>query len=322
MLVFKTIMKGAEMVKDIKSLFKGERGSSSSNPMHVTMDDGPDFDMPGKKKKGGRSKRKTSPRSRNKKNIKVKPKFNPKSLIKPGIGAVVGLGAQYAGDKLAESGHEKAGAGVSVAGSALEYGSMGAMLGTVVPGVGNVVGGAVGAAIGTGIGLYQNWDTLTKPETPDPKHIENWAWMAYSGKLKDPKGIPEQYRAGVEALLKKPPAHWKAARDKLVPAPIAAPTTATASMSTTKLDAVKKELEAKAAQDQKSATKPKTAAELAAGVKDVMSAGTKSITPTQDLGGNDVSGLNMKLAEMIKLQRELLTTTQKQLSVHRNATLA
>jgi hypothetical protein len=322
MIIFKGIMKGVELVKDIKSLFKGERGSSSGNPLHVTMDDGPGFDLPGKKKKGGRTKRKPSPRTRNKKGFtNAKPKFNPKSLIKPGIGAVVGLGAQYAGEKLAESGHEKAGAGVSVAGSALEYGSMGAMLGTVVPGVGNVVGGAIGAAIGTGVGLYQNWDTLTKQEPPNPKLIENWAWMAYSGKLKDPKGIPEQYRAGVEALLKKPPAHWKAARDKLVPAPIAAPTTATATTSTTKLDAVKKELEAKTVQDQKAvAAKPKTAAELAAEAQKLTAA--KPMTPTQDLGGNDMSGLNMKLAEMIKLQRELLTTTQKQLSVHRNATLA
>lgn len=90
-----------------------------------------------------------------------------------GLGGVVGgLALGYVGDKLKESGNEKAGAGVDVAGSALSGAGTGAMLGSFVPGLGTAIGGALGGIAGGAYGLYQNWNTMfggTGKEVPKPE---------------------------------------------------------------------------------------------------------------------------------------------------------
>lgn len=96
--------------------------------------------------------------------------------LKGGIGGVVaGLALGYASDKLKESGNEKAGAGVDVAGAALSGASTGAMLGSFVPGIGNLVGGIAGGLAGSAYGLYQNWGTLfggSGKEVPKPEAMK------------------------------------------------------------------------------------------------------------------------------------------------------
>lgn len=96
-------------------------------------------------------------------------KFLKSGLGKASVGGLVGgLALDYAGEKLAESGHEKLAAGADIGSDALSMASTGAMIGSVIPGVGTVVGGAVGGLAGAGYGVYKNWDTLfggTK-ETP------------------------------------------------------------------------------------------------------------------------------------------------------------
>jgi hypothetical protein len=78
-------------------------------------------------------------------------------LIKGGIAALGGMALSAGGDMLKESGHEKLGGAMDVAGEAASWGGTGAMIGSVVPGVGTAIGGAVGAVAGAGYGLYKNW---------------------------------------------------------------------------------------------------------------------------------------------------------------------
>jgi hypothetical protein len=77
-----------------------------------------------------------------------------------GAAALLGMGASYAGDKLKEAGHEKTGSALDVAGQAASWGGTGAMIGSVVPGVGTAIGAGVGAVAGGAYGLYKNWGSL------------------------------------------------------------------------------------------------------------------------------------------------------------------
>jgi len=73
------------------------------------------------------------------------------------VGALAGEGIQMGGDKLKEAGYEKTGKAVGVAGTATKYAGYGAMIGSVVPGVGTAIGAGVGGLIGAGKGVYDNY---------------------------------------------------------------------------------------------------------------------------------------------------------------------
>jgi hypothetical protein len=73
------------------------------------------------------------------------------------VGALAGEGLQYGGDKLKEAGYEKTGKAVGVAGTATKYAGYGAMIGSVVPGVGTAIGAGIGGLIGAGKGVYDNY---------------------------------------------------------------------------------------------------------------------------------------------------------------------
>ena len=78
-----------------------------------------------------------------------------------GVGGLLGgLALDAATEKLKESGNEKAAAGTDIASSATKFAGMGAMAGSIVPGLGTAIGGSVGALAGGAYGLYKNWDTL------------------------------------------------------------------------------------------------------------------------------------------------------------------
>jgi LAS superfamily LD-carboxypeptidase LdcB len=92
--------------------------------------------------------------------------------IKGGLGGLLGgLALDYASNKLTESGHEKIGAAAGIGGDALTFGGTGAMLGSVVPGIGTAIGGGLGALAGGAYGLYKNWGNLfggsKDSETPE-----------------------------------------------------------------------------------------------------------------------------------------------------------
>jgi len=86
-----------------------------------------------------------------------------------GIGAIAGLageGLQMGGDKLKEAGYENTGKAVGVAGTATKYAGYGAMIGSVVPGVGTAIGAGLGGVIGAGKGVYdQYFSDDSKPKT-------------------------------------------------------------------------------------------------------------------------------------------------------------
>ena len=84
----------------------------------------------------------------------------PKGMVKGGIAGIAGLGLSYGGDKLKEAGYEKTGAAADIAGQAATWGGTGAMLGSVIPGVGTAIGAGVGAVAGGAYGLYKNWGSL------------------------------------------------------------------------------------------------------------------------------------------------------------------
>lgn len=84
----------------------------------------------------------------------------PGGALKGGIAGVAGLGLSYGGDKLKEAGYEKTGAAADIAGQAATWGGTGAMLGSVIPGIGTAVGAGVGAVAGGAYGLYKNWGSL------------------------------------------------------------------------------------------------------------------------------------------------------------------
>jgi hypothetical protein len=73
------------------------------------------------------------------------------------VGALAGEGIQMGGEKLKEAGYEKTGKAVGVAGTATKYAGYGAMIGSVVPGVGTAIGAGVGGLIGAGKGVYDNY---------------------------------------------------------------------------------------------------------------------------------------------------------------------
>jgi hypothetical protein len=84
----------------------------------------------------------------------------PGGMLKGGIAGIAGMGLSYGGDKLKEAGHEKTGAAVDIAGQAASWGGTGAMIGSVVPGIGTAIGAGVGAVAGGAYGLYKNWGSL------------------------------------------------------------------------------------------------------------------------------------------------------------------
>ena len=86
-------------------------------------------------------------------------------LVKGGVAALGGMALTKGGEYAKEQGYAKTGAGLDIAGTTASYAGTGAMIGSVVPGVGTAFGAGVGAAIGFGKGLYDNYGTLTSSGT-------------------------------------------------------------------------------------------------------------------------------------------------------------
>lgn len=74
-----------------------------------------------------------------------------------GIASLAGEGIQAGGDMLKEAGYEQTGKAVAVGGTATKYAGYGAMIGSVVPGVGTAIGAGVGGLIGAGKGIYDQY---------------------------------------------------------------------------------------------------------------------------------------------------------------------
>ena len=139
-----------------------------------------------------------------------------KGFLKGGGLAIAGMGLGMAGDYAKEAGHEKTGAALDIGAETATWAGTGAMLGSVVPGLGTAVGAGIGAAGGAAYGLYKNWSTIRgKPEDnvteatvkPDDKLAQDWAFSILTGKA-SPKNIPKGYEELVNHYIKNPPAHW------------------------------------------------------------------------------------------------------------------
>lgn len=88
---------------------------------------------------------------------------NKGGLLKGGAGALLGLGLSAGGDVLKEHGYDTAGGLADVLGTSASYAGTGAMIGSVIPGLGTAGGALVGGALGAGVGIYDNF---FKDKTP------------------------------------------------------------------------------------------------------------------------------------------------------------
>lgn len=95
-----------------------------------------------------------------------------------GIGTLVGVGADFAADALGRE--TAAGASADVLGTAASMAGTGAMVGSVIPGLGTAIGAGIGGLAGGAYGLYQNWGTIfgggakpiPKPAMPEKSAVE------------------------------------------------------------------------------------------------------------------------------------------------------
>ncbi len=104
------------------------------------------------------------------------------SLAKGAVGGVGGLvggiALDYGASKAEAAGHTKTAAGLDIGSSALKFGGTGAMIGSVVPGVGTAIGGGLGALAGGAYGMYQNWGKLFGGKSSEPTKDAASAKMA------------------------------------------------------------------------------------------------------------------------------------------------
>jgi len=297
--------------QEFKALGK-DRGSSATNPMFVTEGigggGGADADKTGGKK-GGKVGRLGG-------------------LAKGGVAALGGVALGYGADALTEAGHVKSGAAAGVGAEALTYGGTGAMIGSVIPGLGTAIGGAIGAALGTGIGLYKNWGTLfgggsnaegaaapvtatpagATPPSAAPSAAQTSPTPTASAAPAAPTSSGVNYNASPEQMLKQ---FAKSQGVTGTAKPI--PTTTGQVQAVT--DQIKADAEKKAAAEAK-------AKEDAA--KKALEEGKPSpAAPTPPAQENPVTmlaTLNTTMTQLLKTNRELLSISEKQLSVQRQFT--
>ena len=303
--------------QEFKALGK-DRGSST-NPMFVTEGvpgGGKGGDEAGKagEKKGGKFGRLGG-------------------FLKGGLGAVGGVALGYGADALKEAGHEKTGAAADVGAEALTYGGTGAMIGSVIPGLGTAIGGAIGAALGTGVGLYKNWGSLFgsnkqaapgaapgAPVTATPaaaaapaatqasvRQVDNA--IAATAAPTPPPGSGVNYNASPEQMLKQ---FAKSQGVTGTAKPI--PTTTGQVQAVT--DQMKADFEKKSAAERAAAEKE--AAEKAK--QQIVPSPGAPTPPAQENPATMLATLNTTMTQLLKTNRELLSISEKQLSVQRQFT--
>lgn len=141
-----------------------------ANPMFVVVEGGMGggvgsdmMDAGGRRRGRGRGKGRFNRRYASLRRMGV-PRGMSRGMSKIGMGGkllrgVGGLGLSAAGmlldpDLLGVDQSSALGKTLGTASTAMEYAGYGAMLGSIIPGVGNVIGGAIGGLIGLGKGLY------------------------------------------------------------------------------------------------------------------------------------------------------------------------
>lgn len=87
-----------------------------------------------------------------------------------GLGAIVGIGSDYVADKLGRD--TKGGAAADVLGQTAGFASTGALIGSVIPGLGTAIGAGIGGVIGAGKGLWDNRETLFGSTTPVEPQVQ------------------------------------------------------------------------------------------------------------------------------------------------------
>jgi len=95
---------------------------------------------------------------------KAGPKINPiKGLKAASIGGITSIVADQAADAVGRD--TTAGKALSVIGTTTEYASYGAMIGSIIPGVGTTIGGGVGATAGFAKGMWDEYFSGVQEQT-------------------------------------------------------------------------------------------------------------------------------------------------------------
>lgn len=113
------------------------------------------------------------------------------------VGALAGEGLQMGGEKLQEAGYEKTGKAVGAGGTAVKYAGYGAMIGSVIPGVGTAIGAGIGGAVGLGKGIYDNYykgDNKSNIATPSDDAMQIGGAIVHKGDK-----LTEEQKAIVQA---------------------------------------------------------------------------------------------------------------------------
>lgn len=84
-------------------------------------------------------------------------------------GIATGIVGNLASDALSDAGYEKTAAGVDTAATTAGMAGTGALIGSVIPGIGTAAGAAVGGIAGLGMSAYQNWDTWFGGDEEEPE---------------------------------------------------------------------------------------------------------------------------------------------------------
>lgn len=73
------------------------------------------------------------------------------------IGMGLGMGLDYGRENWIEDPDSHAGKAMGIGSTALEYGGAGAMIGSIIPGIGTAIGGLIGGGIGALVGAYREY---------------------------------------------------------------------------------------------------------------------------------------------------------------------
>lgn len=125
-----------------------------------------------------------------------------------GLATYAGSKIQDGGEYLKEKGYEKTGKTVGTAGTAVKYAGIGAMVGSVIPGVGTAIGAGVGGLIGAGKGVYDNFFSEDSSKELEPELTEeqkNTGGKTFSEfeLAKADKDLYDEYSTRKDEIFKK-----------------------------------------------------------------------------------------------------------------------
>lgn len=111
-----------------------------------------------------------------------------------GVGSLVSIGGDLAAGAARDAGHTKTAAWADMASTTAGMAGTGALIGSVIPGVGTAIGAGIGGVLGAGMGVYQNWGNFfgggdKKSATPASGDMNTAAMVAQTVTSEEVKAL-------------------------------------------------------------------------------------------------------------------------------------